>query len=351
MTLEFNAALKFFNLAKSSSLSEQFDILPRAFRARLDKAGHLGEHAKDSVTDRCRMVMEPDQEPDYAPLSPGERGLLIALLYHLKDQCGLELQDIAAPARSVSINDYCRRAAPKAEPAIFKGVYRTAKANPEALVGWSRSAFESLYGQGAGTKPLDRSAFLTELFPQLIGDPTTLENIAEAYKGIYALYHYRLPKPEFLRNPDVGEGHVFDRLRLEISKADDQSGLRFRLTELAVSFGRTPFYIEETTGFVMPTPHYLYLLGNEEVTQRLTITILPFHLRPPPSFMGMMHKSEGRYYSFKILAIRAPADQENAKNFQPSIETIEGLPLGETNAERLRNVVPLEGRSGLPFPE
>jgi hypothetical protein len=259
---------------------------------------------------------QPVQEPGYEPLSPGKRGLLIALLYHLKDRCGLELQDIAAPARSVSINDYCRRAAPKAEPAIFRGVYRTAKAHPEALAEWARAAFASLYGEDTGAKQLDRAALLAELFPHAIREPEALERLSKAYRGVYALYHYRLPRPDYLRDPGVGQGDLFDRLRLEVSMAGDQSSLQFRITQIVESFGRTPFYPEDITGQVLATAGHLYLIGSEETYPRLAITILPFHLQPPPSFLGMMLKSQSGLYAFRILAIRAPEGQEDAKKLR-----------------------------------
>lgn len=260
------------------------------------------------------MVLEPDQEPDYAPLSPGERGLLIALLYHLKEQCGLELQAIAAPARSGTIYDYCHKGAPKAEPNIFKGVYRTAKAHPEALADWARAAFASLYGEETEAQPLDRAALLAELFPHTIHDPEALRRLSETYAGVYSLYHYDLPRPEYLRGPGVGEGDVFDRLRLEIFMADDQSGLRFSISLLVDSFGRAQFHEEKITGIVLPTKAYLYLVGSEYSYPLLSVTILPFYIQLPPSFMGMMLKSQSGLYAFKILAIRAPAGQEGGEN-------------------------------------
>lgn len=293
------------------------------------------------------------QEPEYEPLPQGKRGLLIALLYHLKERCGLELQDIAAPARSVSINDYCRRSAPKAEPAIFRGVYRTARAHPDTLAPWARSAFAMLYGEEPGPAPPNMEALLAQLFPQAIRDYETLEYTAEAHCGVYAIYRYRALIPGREPNSKIPEGAEFERERLEISRHADQPMLRFTLFHLDESFGRSNFHLNEMSGFIIPTHGSLYFIGEGSDIPTTFLIILPRYNKPVPSFTGMVlkHKLWNGFFAARILAVQAQKGQEDESIFQAGFVGLDELPLGESNAKRLRNIVPFDGRSVLTFPE
>lgn len=307
--------------------------------------------------------MEPgsDHELHYEPLPPGKRGLLIALLYHLKERYGLELQDIAAPARSVSINDYCRRSAPKAEPAIFRGVYRTVRARPEALAPWASAAFATLYGEEPEAAPPDMGALLAQLFPHAIRDPEALERTAAAHCGVYALYHYRASGPHKLNHPGIDERFEFERARLEIFWSEELPNLRFRLFHHVESYGRYLYDVQELSGFVIPTPANLYLIGSEQQFPHHGMLILPHNLQQVPSVMGMMmirQKGHG-FFASRILTFRAKnGEEDTADTFRPGFDMVEDLPGGvfspvtaQATAQRLRNIVPFDGRSGLIFPE
>lgn len=297
------------------------------------------------------MEPRPEDEPHYEALPPGKRGLLIGLLYHLKDRLGLELQEIAKPARSVTINDYCRRSAPKAEAAIFRGVYRTVKAHTESLSPWARAAFVELYGEKAEADPPSMAELISQLFPYSVTDSDDLDRIAEAHTGIYAIYHYRHRNSESDIESEIDK-NMFDRSQLRIEKSAGLPGLEFTVSRLVVSYGRTKYHLESVSGFVIVTRTNLHMYGPESGYLAHGMIIFPNHTKDVPSFMRMMlrwQRDRGMFAS-RILVVRAEEGQEEADAFQPDFVSMNELPLGEINAERLRNSAPLDGRSILGFP-
>jgi hypothetical protein len=299
------------------------------------------------------MESRPEVEPHYEQLSPGKRGLLIALLYYLKDHLGLELQDIAAPARSTTIHDYCRRSAPKAEISIFRGVYRTAHANVEAMSPWALAAFTELFGEDVDAPKPNMAAALSQLFPHSITDQSTLERIADAHAGVYAIYRYPLQDSKVADEAKSDGEFYFERSRLEIRRSPAVAGLEFQLTHLVESYGRTPLEASSFGGFIIASQARLYLHGVSSDFPEYGVIVLPCYSRQMPSFMGMMLRGqtgEG-FFASRILAIKAKIGQEDGDAFEPRYVGLNQLPLGEANAQRLRNSAKYDGRSSLTFIE